>query len=178
MTAALTVFSSSGFVNASMSEIAKRSGLTLPGLRHHFESKLDLLQEVIFRRELDANEHLKGRIGIDLLRGLLEIADRDQKDPGLTQMYAMLAAEATDPEHPANEYFRGRYDLVVDTVHRAFREAAEDGALRPESDPAGLARSYVALSDGLQLQALYRPGSFSQVQLTREFLRQHLTVPL
>ena len=175
--AALSVFSTSGFLSASMSEIAKRSGLTLPGLRHHFTSKFDLLQEVMFRRDLDANRHLEGKEGIDLLRGLVEIASRDQGDD-LTQMFAMLAAEATDPEHPAHDYFRGRYDLIVGTVQRALTEAATQGTLRSDIDPDQLARAYVALSDGLQLQALYRPAAFSQAQLIKKFLEEFLTVPL
>lgn len=177
VTAALSVFSTSGFVSASMSEIAKRAGLTLPGLRHHFASKFDLLQEVMFRRDLDANKHLEGREGIDLLRGLVEIADRDQGD-SLTQMFAMLAAEATEPEHPAHDYFQSRYDLIVGTVQRALTEAAAEGTLRIGQDPDRLARAYVALSDGLQLQALYRPAAFSQAQLTKEFLEEFLTVSL
>jgi AcrR family transcriptional regulator len=175
--AAFSVFSRNGFINASMSEIAKRVGLTLPGLTHHFPTKATLLEAVIRRRDLDANTHLEGRHGLDLIRGLIEIAERDEKDLDLTQLFAMLSAEATDIDHPAHEYFRGRYEFILENVERGFAEAERAGQLRPGVTAAEAARIYVALSDGLQLQGLYARGAFSQSEFTRRALDSLVLAP-
>ena len=176
--AAFEVFARYGYLNSSMSEIAKRAGLTMPGVTHHFPTKSGLLEAVLRERDLDAAGHLEGRRGVGLLRGLLEIAERDEHDRGLTQLFAILSAEATIEDHPAHGYFRDRYDLILRNVQRAFEEAQADGALRPEVIPAEAAHMYVALSDGLQLQRLYDVNRVHQAALTRLFLESVLVDPL
>ncbi|MGP6176201.1 TetR family transcriptional regulator [Microbacterium sp. A196] len=174
--AAFGVFARYGYLNSSMSEIAKRAGMTLPGVTHHFPTKPGLLEAVLQQRDLDAVRHLRGRHGVELLRGLLAIAERDQDDRGLTQLFAILSAEATADDHPAHVYFRERYELILRTVRGAFEEAAEHGDLREGITPAEAAQTYVALSDGLQLQRLYDVGHESQLAVTRRFLDSVLTV--
>lgn len=176
--AAFEVFSKAGFASASMSEVAKRVGLTLPGLSHHFPTKESLLSAVLGRRDLDANTHLVGRDGLDLFRGLIEVAKRDEASPALTQLFAILSAEATDRDHPAHEYFRDRYELVLQNVERAFTTARDQGYLRDGIDPADAARAYVALSDGFQLQELYSGGAVSQAALIRRTLSRFLNTEL
>lgn len=176
--AAFEVFSRSGYLNASMTEIARGAGFTLPGLSHHFPTKAALFEAVVQRRDIEAQERLEGRHGIDLLRNLVLIAERDELDVTATRLYAIIAAEATEPEHPMNAYFRRRYDLVIDNIARALREARDAGILRPGLDPTAAAEEYVALSDGLQLQALYgRRGEAQSVKLRRA-IEGMLTVPL
>jgi AcrR family transcriptional regulator len=176
--AAFAVFARYGYLNSSMTEIAKRAGMTMPGVTHHFPTKSGLLEAVLQQRDLDAARHLEGRRGVDLLRGLLEIAERDEQDRGLTQLYAILSAEATIDDHPAHAYFEDRYELILRTVRTAFAEAAEDGELRPGVDPSEAAQMYVALSDGLQLQRLYGVDRFRQWELTRRLLDSLLARPI
>jgi AcrR family transcriptional regulator len=137
---------------------------------HHFPTKSGLLQAVLSRRDEDAASHLLGRRGVDLLRGLLAIAERDEKDRGLSQLFAILSAEATIEDHPAHEYFRDRFELVLNTIRTAFLEAQEDGDLRPGVDPIEAALTYEALANGLQLQRLYGVDEISQTTLSRRFL--------
>ena len=169
--AAFDVFARSGYLNSSMSEIAKRAGMTMPGVTHHFPTKSGLLEAVLRERDEDAGSHLLGRRGVGLLNGLLEIAERDEHDRGLTQLFAILSAEATIDDHPAHAYFHDRYLLILRTVRQAFEEAAEDGDLRPGVIPAEAAQMYAALSDGLQLQRLYGVDQVRQATLTRRFLQ-------
>lgn len=168
--AAFNVFARYGYFNSSMSEIAKRAGMTMPGLTHHFPTKSGLLEAVLQERDLDAADLLEGRRGVDLLRGLLDIAERDENDRGLTQLFAILSAEATIDDHPAHRYFRDRYELILRTVRRAFEEAAAAGELRADVIPAEAAQMYAALSDGLQLQRLYGVDQVRQAIVTRRFL--------
>src|SRR4051812_48921641 len=104
--AAFEVFARYGYLNSSMTEIAKRVGMTMPGVTHHFPTKSGLLEAVLQERDEDAAGHLRGRRGLELLKGLLEIAERDEHDRGLTQLFAILSAEATIDDHPAHAYFR------------------------------------------------------------------------
>lgn len=169
--AAFDVFARYGYLNSSMSEIAKRAGMTMPGVTHHFPTKSGLLEAVLQRRDLDAASHLENQRGVELLSGLLEIAERDEHDRGLTQLFAILSAEATIDDHPAHAYFLDRYRLILRTVRRAFEEAAEDGDLRAGVIPAEAAQMYAALSDGLQLQRLYGVDHVRQTTAIRRFLQ-------
>ena len=176
--AAFDVFARHGYLNSSMSEIAKRAGMTMPGVTHHFPTKSGLLEAVLRERDIDAASHLQGRRGVELLKGLLEIAERDEQDRGLTQLFAILSAEATIDDHPAHAYFRDRYLLILGTVRTAFEEAAEDGDLGVGVIPAEAAQMYAALSDGLQLQRLYGVDEVRQATLTRRFLESVVQSPL
>ncbi|MBF0817696.1 TetR/AcrR family transcriptional regulator [Microbacterium paludicola] len=173
--AAFDVFSQSGYLNSTLSEIAKQAGMTMPGLTHHFATKAVLLEAVLRERDIDAGRLLKDRHGVDLLNGLLTIAARDEADPTLTQLYTLLSAEATSEDHPAHQFFQDRYTLILETVTRALEEAAERGDLREGIEPAAAAQMYAALSDGLQLQRLYRTGGEPHVVLIRSFLASLVT---
>lgn len=176
--AAFVVFSRVGYLNATMTEIAGRAAITVPGLTHHFPTKSDLLAGVFDRRDLDAATHLEGRSGVELLRGLVEIARRDETDLALTRMYAILTSEATDPGHPAHAYFGRRYDFILSSVEQAFREAEATNDLREGVEPREAARAYVALSDGLQLQRLYNPTGALQSTLIEKIIGSFLVTPL
>jgi AcrR family transcriptional regulator len=176
--AAFSVFAQTGFLNATLAEIAKRANITAPGLAHHFRSKSALLEAVFERRDLDANDRLAGKEGLDLLRGLVSITERDEVDLDLTRMFAIISAEATDLDHPMHDYFRKRYDLVHRHVLAGLTQVEDAGLLRPGFTPAEAARTYIALSDGLQLQALYAGKTVSQSTLARKVLSSLLTVEL
>jgi AcrR family transcriptional regulator len=175
--AAFEVFSRVGYLNASVTEIARDADLTLPGLSHHYPSKAALFSAVLERRDLEAQSILSGRSGVDLLLGLIAIARRDQEDRRATRLFAIISAEATDPSHPLHDYFRQRYATVLDHVTRTFEEAARAGHLCEGVDIVETARRYIALSDGLQLQALYDPAS-SEVTSLLKYLQELVTVDL
>ena len=178
MDAAFQVFSRAGFHNASLADIAGAAGLSIAGVNHHFATKTLLLEAVFDQRDTEAESYFRGGRGLDLLRGLVDLAERDQSDPEATRFYAIMAAEATAEDHPANTYFSRRYALVLSYVEGAFREAQAEGLLRAEVEPDEAARSYIALSDGLQLQRLYQPSAFSQAAITRKMLNSLLVEPL
>lgn len=174
--AAFTVFSTNGYLNSSLSQIAKQAGLTMPGLTYYFPSKAVLLEAVLDERDLDAATHLEGRRGVDLMRGLIEIAMRDETDVELTQLFIVLSAEATQADHPAHAYFSARYRMILDNVRRAFEDADTDGALEPNVDPVIASTMYAALSDGIALQRLYNVAATSHADLITGFFDGLLTV--
>ncbi|MFJ2620971.1 TetR family transcriptional regulator [Glutamicibacter sp. NPDC087344] len=174
LASAFEVFSKNGYLNSSMAEIARGAEMTVPGITNHFPTKAQLLEEVLKERDLDANNHLLGRHGADLLRGVLNIVSRDEAEDNLTQLFAILSAEASVADHPAHQYFTQRYEVVLENVTRGFAEAAKEGQLRTGVDPEAAAQFLIALSDGLQLQRLYRVGKHSQTELMRTFLDNQL----
>ena len=153
---AMTVFGESGYRAASVREIAARCGLTHPALLYHFPTKAALLMAVLARRDaLDAPaDGFDAMPGEALLSHLVETARRNAGAPGIVELYATLAGEASSPSHPAHEFFVTRYAALVATVERAYRMLAAEGRLAPGVDAGLAARRLVAVMDGLQVQWL------------------------
>lgn len=156
LTAAFEVFSTSGYRAGSLKDVADKVGLSQAGLLHHFPSKEALLEALLTLRDEDALERLgtADAKGMDLLRGLVELTRYNTTIPGLVSLYCVLSAEATDPEHPAHEYFLRRYNWARDIIGEAFTAVGERGQLRPGVVPGAATRQLVALMDGLQVQWL------------------------
>jgi AcrR family transcriptional regulator len=176
--AATVLFGEVGYRAASLREIAARAGLSHPGLLHHFPTKESLLAAVLDRRDrLDhAQFELDTSQGVDALRHLVDVVAHNAELPGLVELYCVLSAEATAPDHPAHAFFVDRYARVVALCVEAFRVAEAEGALRPGIDPVTAGRSLVALMDGLQLQWLLDRDSVDMAAAVREHLDDRLAV--
>uniref|UniRef100_A0A942T9V5 TetR/AcrR family transcriptional regulator n=1 Tax=Neobacillus citreus TaxID=2833578 RepID=A0A942T9V5_9BACI len=157
LTVALDLVAVNGFRRTSIKDIADAVGLTQAGLLHYFDSKDELWVEVLRRRdEHDAAHEWHASNPAELLSAIVR---HNAEVPGLVQMFVNLsAAAATDPEHPAHEYFRARYEDTRLDMARQFREMQEDGRLRADVDPEALTSVLLAVSDGMQIQWLYDPS--------------------
>ena len=103
---ARALFGEVGYRGASLREIAGRCGLSHPGLLHHFPTKESLLLAVLQQRDADDVAWL-GQAGpgpLDPLVRLVELARHNATRRGLAELFTVIAAEATSPEHPAHEY--------------------------------------------------------------------------
>ena len=170
---ALAVFSRTGFHSGSLREIAKRVGLTPAGLMHHFADKEELFAEVL--RQRDAK--VRAAAGDPAEHTLLQQAERvvayNQTTRGLTSLYAIVSAEATDSEHPSHEEFADRYRSTAQRAEDLLRAGQEAGEVRHDVDPALAARLISAVMDGIQLQWLL-DESVDMVPLFEEFVRGYL----
>lgn len=146
--AAVGVFAHQGFRGSALRDIAEHVGMSQPGLLHHFGTKEGLLMAVLAHRDQQLSD---GSTGIEALRASVSAA---AAQPGLTRMFIMLAAEATDPDHPAHEFFVERYRTAKDTFRTHIARAQRDGYVSAADDPSALAEQLVAVMDGLQLQWL------------------------
>lgn len=156
--AAAELFSRSGYRAVSLRDIAAHSGLSHAGVLHHFPNKEALLIHVLSRRdEIDAplvlDPDLSHRALID---NLVKLVERNTESPGLVSLFVNLSAEATDPAHPAHDYFFGRYRVLREHLTSAFATLL-DG--RPGLTPEVAATQFIALQDGLQVQWLLDPGA-------------------
>ena len=153
---ATALFGEVGYRSASLREIAARCGISHPGLLHHFPTKEALLQAVLEHRdEVDADRYaLDERPGLESLDLLVALTAHNAETPGIVELYAVLSAEASSPDHPAHAYFVDRYERARAALTRTFEALATQGRLAAGGEPAPLAVATIALMDGLQVQWL------------------------
>lgn len=170
---ALAVFSRTGFHSGSLREIAKRVGLTPAGLMHHFADKEELFAEVLRQRD----EKVRTAAGDPAEHTLVQQAEKvvayNQTTRGLTSLYAIVSAEATDSEHPSHADFAERYRSGAESAARLLRAGQEAGEVRADIAPELAARLVSAVMDGIQLQWLL-DESVDMVPLFEEFVRGYL----
>ncbi len=140
---------------------------------HHFADKEELFAEVL--RQRDAK--VRAAAGDPAEHTLLQQAERvvayNQTTRGLTSLYAIVSAEATDSEHPSHEEFADRYRATAQRAADLLRAGQEAGEVRDDVDPALAARLISAVMDGIQLQWLL-DESVDMVPLFEEFVRGYL----
>ena len=174
--AALLVFGKSGFHSGSLREIAKRVQLTPAGVLHHFASKEDLFTEVLRQRD----ERVRAAVGdvseITLFEQMRKVVAYNQTTRGLTSLYTVISAEATDYEYPVHDYFVARYAATAADTERVLSEAQRDGLVRTDLDVRHASRLITAVMDGLQQQWLL-DGSVDMPAAFDEFLRGYLLPP-
>jgi AcrR family transcriptional regulator len=172
LAAANEVFAKRGFRGASLATIAKRVGMSEPGLLHHFASKEELLLEVLKLRDQHDDERIAQARAAHAgpLEVVLELCRQNQERPGIVRLFTILAAESVDDDHPAHEWFLARYGdrraVLADRLANAQRDGDIDAALDPES----VASQILAMFDGLQLQWLLDPGAVDMTAVFDDFL--------
>ena len=158
--AAFELFSERGFRGASLGAVAARVGLTNAGLLHYFSSKEELLTVVLAERDRESRRTARRSCPEDTslhstLEALRELVAQNSRNAGLVQVFTVLAAESVTEGHPAQGFFRDRYDRVRTGLAAGL---AEDPS-RPlgSEDARTLATLVIAVMDGLQVQWLLDP---------------------
>ncbi len=170
---AFEFFGSRGYRSVSMLEIAEACGVTRPGLLHHFPSKELLLEAVLEQRDERAarlffeGAPTEAEDGLAYLNRLIRVAQYNAQDLGLVRLFAMLSTEATDPQHPAHEYYVARYRRSLARTRAALGNLDRRGLLREHARRDGVDAEIIALMDGLQIQMLLDPGSVDMAAVLR-----------
>jgi AcrR family transcriptional regulator len=180
--AAFEAFGAVGYRSASMVQIAADCGVSRAGLLHHFPTKESLLEAVLKERDrLDFEQFFQGGTsddGLDYLARTVRLVEHNAANPGIVSLFAVLSTEASDPAHPAHQYFRERYERSRAWMRRAVRDLAARGLLRAHVEPDGLEVDVFALIDGLQVQWLLHPEVVDMPARLRARLRDILTVEI
>lgn len=176
--AAAATFSESGFRDGSLREIAQRVGITHAGIRHHFATKVDLLMAVLEWRDEEALSLARARhpVGVDVLHAWIEATHRNADNPMLVDLELTLAAEASSPEHPANEYFRARYERATQILVRAFKVIEAEKQMKDGVPPKAAAQLFLSATLGLQTLWL-RDRSVDVVRELTLLAQRLLSVP-
>jgi AcrR family transcriptional regulator len=156
LTEAVALFAESGYQAASLRDLAARCGLSLAGLLHHVGDKESLLLAVLERRDVDDASSMGAATGPQTATGrerlatLVEVVRRNTQRRGIVELFSVLSAEATSPDHPAHAFFDARYRTIVTMLTEAFADCGHPA-------PGSAARRLVAVMDGLQVQWLLHP---------------------
>jgi AcrR family transcriptional regulator len=158
--AAVSVFGELGFAGGSIRTIADRVGVSHATLLQHFGSKEGLLTAVLEewdRRTVEAR--LADVVGLDYFRRLPEVMAAHTSNRGLLELFTTIAAEASNPGHPAHSFIQARYTHNLTTLAAHLRQAVDAGDVVPLT-PAEIdveVRLVTAVLDGIGLQWLLDP---------------------
>jgi AcrR family transcriptional regulator len=172
LAAANEVFAMRGFRGASLATIAKRVGMSEPGLLHHFSSKEELLLELLKLRDQHDDERIaEARAAhAHMLDVVLELCRQNEERPGIVRLFTILAAESVDDDHPAHDWFVERYRDRRGNLVQRLTEEQREGTVDGDLDPESVASQILAMFDGLQIQWLLDPGSVDMVAVFEDFL--------
>lgn len=167
---ATELFALTGFKGTSVAAVAARTGLSQSGLLHHFPSKAALLTAVLEERDKQDGDFLAGSAGPPLgwaaFDALAALVARNSTRPHLVGLFVRLAAEATEPAHPAHMWVRQHYSDLQRWLTDAVRTGQEQGEIAADAPVGTLVRTTIAVIDGLQQQWLLQPD---EVSMTAEF---------
>jgi AcrR family transcriptional regulator len=159
---AMQVFGELGFVGGSIRTIADRAGVSPATLLQHFGSKDGLLSAVL---EEWGRQTTKGALteatGLAYFRGFPDLMRFHLANRGLLELFLTIAADASNPDHPARAFIQRRYADGIANLSAQLQQAVADGevaALTPaEVDQE--ARLLTAVLDGVELQWLLDPST-------------------
>lgn len=151
---ALEVFAKEGYRGTSLRKVAQLCNLSLAGVMHYFDSKEDLLVQILRKRDL-RNEGANNK---DELEGnfLASLAKMDD-EPGLVALYVTMVAAAVDPDHPAAIYFKERYHRLLQLAEELYYADRPAPSLEERGQFRLMTRAVLAMADGLQQQRLVDP---------------------
>lgn len=174
--AALELFAARTYDAVSLREVAAKVGITHSGLRHHFASKEELLTAVLhYNDQVSLTPDPEHEIsGVDWIRASADLVAFNSRKPLVIRLFATLSVQATDPQHPAHDYFVKRYRVARGLVARELESARTNGDIRADTDVEAAAESLLATMDGLQIQWLLDPEHVDMVSAYRQFVDRFL----
>lgn len=162
-----------GYHGLSMRDVARRVGISHPGVIYHFPNKEALLMAVIDRYEQDAHfdlDTMRDLGPFDVFRAFLDLGETLRAYPAIIEMECMLSIEASSETHPAHDHFAARFHGLHKIMSEAFKKLDEEGLLLVDRDPREIAYSMVAQWYGLRIQWLYNHSIPVHRILTQTFI--------
>ncbi|MBY4627993.1 TetR/AcrR family transcriptional regulator [Rhizobium croatiense] len=165
LAAAMRRFAEDGYQNAAIGDIAQDVGLSLPGLLHHFPTKVDLLLAILDKRDLESADFIDHyRLDLrGLLKGMVSVFRRNAEMLEVTRAFAILNAESLMKDHPAKAWFLDRATQMQKHIAATFERAAANGSFAKNIDSKAMAAELIAVMDGLQMLWLRDPDRFDMV---------------
>ncbi len=148
---ALEVFALEGYRGTSLRKVASLCNLSLAGVMHYFDSKEDLLVQILRRR--DARNEITGTMEQQEDR-FADVLGQGPDEPGLIALYVTMAAAAANPEHPAAAYFQERNARLLQISEDSFYADKPTPPAEELEYFRTMTRLTLAAADGLQLQWL------------------------
>lgn len=173
--AAVDQISEFGFHKMTIADVAAKTGVSQSGLLHHFPSKAALLTAVLDQRERDDRDFLfrDGTVplGWAAFDALVSLAARNSTRPEWVGVFVRVAAEATEPGHPAREWLTRHYESTRRWLTEALHHGIANGEIVPNAPVDLIVGNTIACLDGIQQQWTLEPGRVSMVNHVREHVR-------
>jgi AcrR family transcriptional regulator len=171
--AALASFAEHGYERASLRDIAARAEVTHAALLRHFASKDELLLAALAQRDAD-DEELAHRIMQSQVPGervLSTVLADEFAHPEHQRNWLAITVAATNPEHPAHEFFIARRERMRSHLSSGRLPTASTGEEVTADEKVTM---MMAMMDGLRIQALLDP-SRPTLPLLETFMRLFVT---
>lgn len=125
---AQAAIASEGYQALSLREIARRCGMSAPGVMHYFPDMPSLLEAVLDHRdETELAAFLPRNDPSASLLGLLEAARKYYAAHAeATRSFDLLEAEALDPRHPAHDYYVKHNERTLERLRPQIEREYED----------------------------------------------------
>src|SRR5262245_50829224 len=105
ITTARELITQEGYRSLSLREVARRCGMSAPGLMHHFADMPSLLSAVLESRDDADLAHITASVPAEAtFDDVVEAAVAYYADDPSVGSFDALEAEAIDPSHPAHGY--------------------------------------------------------------------------
>ena len=109
-----------------------------------------------------------------LLERYIELLERNVAHRDLTAIYTATAVSVLDADHPAHRWMANHLNSAVERFESSFEAGKTAGLVDPQMPSRLVARSLVALIDGLQLQWLCSttPGTAAAESLSTDLVAE------
>lgn len=136
LAAALEVYAEGGY-GAPIAAVAKRAGLTLPGLLHYYPTKDDLLLALLESHDAESDALMapESTDWRQALRQLGAINRQNLAKPEVVRLFSILNAESLTRDHPAADWFRRRTDRARGNFAAILRAGIAAGGSAPAPIP-------------------------------------------
>ncbi|WP_067814702.1 TetR/AcrR family transcriptional regulator [Nocardia inohanensis] len=173
--AALELFAERGYAGTSIAAVAKRAGLSAPGVLHHFGDKRALLIAVLesgeqHDRDRDEPEGYGDRTVAEALEYMVRTAERNLSNREVIRLEHVCALTPGDSAEVASEWARTRLARMRTDIVLLGVRAKERGELSADVDIEHLASLVTAAFVGLEHQWL-ADENFDMVGGMRAFAR-------
>ncbi|XAS69971.1 TetR/AcrR family transcriptional regulator [Micrococcaceae bacterium Sec5.1] len=154
--AASASFAEHGYERASLRDIAARANVTHAALLRHFATKDDLLLAALAERDADDAELAKRIVQSKVPRELVlsSVLKEEFARPDHMRNWLSITIAATNPEHPAHDFFIARRERMRDYFTSKRLATAQDSEELTADDKVTMV---MAMIDGLRIQFLLDP---------------------
>ncbi len=168
--AATHLFARLGYHKTTIQDIAFHIGMTTGAVFHHYNSKTDILDDVVAELDQSFAQYIrfleKSHADYNtMIHGIMEIfMDRFYNQPDTIIALASLAAEFSGIRGPVIIKVQSAYDRFVDAFEAAMNRIC------PQPTNRAAAICFISALQGLALQALVRDGQIELDDLVNGFL--------